>query len=224
LPELSQADIERAREALAAGTAGMGIRLAAAQIDSFLAYLSLLVQWSDKFNLTAVKEADTIVRRHFLDSLAILPFVPPDGRLLDIGSGAGFPGLPLKLALPEKELVLVEPRRKKANFLREVIRRLSLDGAWVTEKRAEELSVDAMGLFSEVVTRALGSADLFLQSSFPLLLPGGRSMIMHGPQGRHLLPKLQKQSAIVGFASSRMEELRVPAGGGERCLLIFSKE
>lgn len=221
MPDLESAN---AKGILVAGTSALGIQLSPSQIESFISYLSLLLQWNAKFNLTSIKEPGLVVRRHFLDSLAILPFITPTGRLLDIGSGAGFPALPIKIALPDKEVVLVESNRKKSNFLREIIRKLSLGQVANREERAEELEKNEIGLFSEIVTRAFGSPELFLKLSLPLLSHNGRSLIMHGPKGNELFSRLKRKSRDLGFREARLEEFKLPIGCEERRLLIFIKE
>jgi 16S rRNA (guanine527-N7)-methyltransferase len=220
----SQREFGEPKEILVAGATALGLQLSAGQIDSFLAYLYLLVQWSARFNLTSIRKPDLMVKRHFLDSVAIWPFITTAGRLLDIGTGAGFPGLPLKIILPDKEVVLVESSRKKANFLRELVRKLNLDRVRIVEKRAEELYPDEAGSFDEVVTRALGSAELFLKLSCPLLVPGGKSLIMHGPKGTELFQRLERQYLQLGFRETRLEKFELPIGHEKRCLLIFLKK
>ena len=143
---------------------------------------------------------------------------------MDVGSGAGFPGIPLKIISPKKEVILVEPQRKKANFMREVIRTLKIDGMEVIEERAEKIDPRMIGLFSEVVTRALGSADLFLRISFPLLSTGSKSLIMHGPTGAGLFESKKMMQASERFSASRLEHYDLPIGGEKRTLLIYVKK
>lgn len=143
---------------------------------------------------------------------------------MDVGSGAGFPGIPLKIIFPKKEVILVEPQRKKANFLREVIRTLKIDGMKVIEERAEKLDTNKIGLFSEVVTRALGSPDLFLRISFPLLTTGGQSLIMHGPTGAGLFGSKKLRRTSEKFSDSRLKHYELPIGGEKRTLLIYVKK
>ncbi len=142
---------------------------------------------------------------------------------MDVGSGAGFPGIPLKIIAPKKEIILVEPQRKKANFMREVIRTLKIDGMEVIEERAEKIDPRMIGLFSEVVTRAVGSPDLFLRISFPLLSTGSRSIIMHGPRGAGLFGSKKLMRTSVGFSERRLEHYDLPIGGEKRTLLIYVK-
>ena len=150
-------------------------------------------------------------------------FLSKSGRLLDVGSGAGFPGLPVKILLPESEVFLVESQRKKANFLREVIRQLDLQRVSVIQERLERIHPEDSGSFDEVVTRAFGSPEVFLKLSFPLLHPGGSSIIMHGPKGKEIFPALRDTARDFGFAQSRVETYLLPLGNEERTALIFSR-
>jgi 16S rRNA (guanine527-N7)-methyltransferase len=124
-PEL---DPTEALELLERGSRVLGLELTPGQIEQFLIFLELLLKWNRKMNLTALRSPSQIISRHFLDSLLLLPHLPETGRLLDLGSGAGFPGLPLKIARPGLSIDLVEATARKASFLKEAIRRLRLSG------------------------------------------------------------------------------------------------
>jgi 16S rRNA (guanine527-N7)-methyltransferase len=119
-------DPTEARNLLERGARVLGLDLAPDQIDRFLTYLDLLLKWNRKMNLTALRSPREIIIHHFLDSLLLLPYLPETGNLLDLGSGAGFPGIPLKIARPGLTIDLVEATAKKASFLKEVIRCLGL--------------------------------------------------------------------------------------------------
>ncbi|HDQ04073.1 MAG TPA: 16S rRNA (guanine(527)-N(7))-methyltransferase RsmG [Deltaproteobacteria bacterium] len=117
----------------------LGTVLSNFQLDKFETYQKELLSWNKKFNLVSEKSAQEIVDRHFLDSLTALRFIEKkNARMLDIGSGAGFPGVPLKIALPSLELILMESNRKKVSFLKHIIRELSLEQTSVAHCRAEE--------------------------------------------------------------------------------------
>jgi 16S rRNA (guanine527-N7)-methyltransferase len=208
---------------LTEGARSLGLNLSQKQIGNFSCYLSLLLSWNAKFNLTAIRSPAAIIRLHFIDSLALAPFISPNGRILDVGSGAGFPGIPLKIYAPKLNLLLVEAHRRKANFLREVVRSLNLTGVEVIEGRAEKLSSEDVGQFNEVVTRALGSLDNFLRISMPLLYTGGRSIIMHGPKGAELFRHMEAQQLNLPYSECRLEDYQLPFGGEKRTLLIYVK-
>jgi len=224
LPKNSEnPSLQQCRELLVRGADSLGIALSQLQIESFLSYIDLIQFWNSKFNLTAIRSTPLIVRHHFIDSLAIARFTDPEKRLMDMGSGAGFPGIPLKIISPDKEITLVDAQRKKINFMREVVRALNLKGAEVIEARAEELNPSKNGLFGETVSRAFGSLDQFLQISAGLLTPGGQGLFMSGPKGPTAYTYIKDKCIEDGFIKSRIESYRLPIGNEQRTLLIFSK-
>jgi len=220
---LKSPNSQQSGELLLRGTDALGIALSQRQVENFLSYIDLIQFWNSKFNLTAIRSIALIVQHHFIDSLAIARFTDPDKRLMDIGSGAGFPGIPLKIISPEKEITLVDSQRKKINFMKEVIRELNLKGVEVIEARVEELNPSKNGLFGETVARAFGSLDQFLQISAGLLTPGGQGLFMSGPKGPAAYTYIKDKCIVEGFIKSRIESYRLPIGNEQRTLLIFSK-
>jgi 16S rRNA (guanine527-N7)-methyltransferase len=214
---------QQSGELLLRGADALGIALSQRQIEDFLSYIDLILFWNSKFNLTAIRGTPLIVRHHFIDSLAIARFTGPGKRLMDIGSGAGFPGIPLKIIFPDKEITLVDSQRKKINFMREVVRVLNLKGIEVVEARAEELNSSKNGLFDETVARAFGSLDQFLQISAGLLTLGGQGLFMSGPKGPTAYTYIKDKCIEEGFIKSRIESYHLPIGNEQRTLLIFSK-
>ena len=223
LRERQQTEALDVRQALTEWLRALGLNLSPEQIEKLYSHYSLLLTWNEKINLTSIRDPLLIVRRHFLDSGAIVRFLSPVGRFLDVGSGAGFPGIPVKVLLPEKEMFLIESYRKKANFPREVIRQLDLKKATVLEKRLEAASPQETGSFDEVITRAFGSFGIFLKLSFLFLRPGGTSIIMHGPKGKEIFSALKDKAREIGFARGRIETYLLPFGKEQRTALIFSK-
>lgn len=143
-------------------------------------YLSELKRWNRAYNLTALKADEDIVIKHFLDSLLYLRAIP-EGEIsvMDVGSGAGFPGIPIKIMRPDIEMHLLEPSRKKAGFLRHIIRMLRLDGIEVIEKRIEDVSLLVVDV---AITRALFDIKEFIGKAFSHLSEGGRLVVSKGPR------------------------------------------
>lgn len=147
----------------------------------FERYLELLLKWSRTYNLTAITDPEEIRVKHFEDSLSLLPFLPSAGRLLDIGTGAGFPGIPIKIERPDLEVVLLDSQRKKISFCAEVIRRLGLQKISACHGRAEDpKTIKALGFFEAAISRALFSIPDFLKIAKPYLQPGGIAIAMKG--------------------------------------------
>lgn len=211
------------RQLLITGAESLNLALSPQQASAFADYLSLLSFWNRRLNLTAIRKPDLVVRLHFIDSLAVVPFVDPGSDLLDIGSGAGFPGIPIKLMLPGKRLYLLEPRRKRANFLRQVVRELELEELHVIESRTEDLSAETLPPMMETITRGFSDAREFLRASGEVLRPGGTAILMHGPKGTVVLKNLRAHLSGCGLAEGEISDFRLPQGGEQRTVLTFRK-
>lgn len=156
------------------------------ELDAFSSYLSLLLQWNRVHSLTAYRDPADILDKLFLDSLLFRPFLPfPPCRVLDLGSGAGIPGVPLKIVEPSYQLTLIESRRSRASFLSTVVRELGLQDVNVLRGRAESLLSEIPALeraFDAVVARAVGRLDAVAPLALRFLKPGGR-FVASGPPG-----------------------------------------
>jgi 16S rRNA (guanine527-N7)-methyltransferase len=170
------------------------------QVQQVSQHLDLLLKWNSRVNLTSVAEPEQIMTRHFGESLFaarnLYQEPPSSATMIDLGSGAGFPGIPINIWAPELHVTLIESRQKKATFLREVIRTLNLDGLEVANQRAE-----ALGLRADTVTlRAVEKFDSSLSIAANLLNKGGRLALLIGsPQvttATSLLPKFAWDSLI----------------------------
>ncbi len=213
----------RNEQLLAAGARTFGVALSPDQIRAFSQYLNLLTFWNRRLNLTAIREPELVVRRHFVDSLSVAPFLSGDGGLLDVGSGAGFPGIPIKLAFPGKTIHLVEPRRKRANFLRQVARELRFSDVHVIERRMEDLSAEPLPPIRETVVRGFSDIPGFLKASVDVLHPGGMAVVMHGPKGMTLLNELRACIPGYGLIEGESRHFELPFGGEQRTVLTFRK-
>ena len=200
-------DTERIREKLRPFLGGDGI--STEQVAQVSAHIDLLLKWNARVNLTAVRSADEILTRHFGESLfaarQLRPLVSSTSSLLDIGSGAGFPGIPIKTWIPELHVELVESRQKKAAFLNEVVRAINVSGLEVVNSRAEEITPR-----SDLVTlRAVEKFATVLPIAENRLLPGGRLALLIGYQqisdASSLLPGFCWQNPVqVPLSSSRV--------------------
>jgi 16S rRNA (guanine527-N7)-methyltransferase len=144
-------------------------------------YLDLLVKWNHKINLTAEKDPDSILKRHFFDSLQYTRAFKPSFRTMDIGSGAGFPGIPLKIIFPEMPLVLVESQRKRCSFMKTVVRELELVETEVVHIRAEDIPAIWEGQFDAVIFRSVSCLNECLTLGERFVAPGGRLVVKKSP-------------------------------------------
>ena len=164
------------------GATELEIQIDRGKIDQFGIHAFELIEWTRKTNLTAISDPLEIAVKHFLDSIAPAPIIPADASLLDIGSGGGFPGIPLKIMIPSLSVTLIDASRKKVSFLKRVIRMLGLDNIEACHVRAEDLPRDRIfnNTYDVIVSRALSSIADFVQMSLPLLAKNGFIIAMKG--------------------------------------------
>jgi 16S rRNA (guanine527-N7)-methyltransferase len=141
-----------------------------------------LVKWTQKINITTITDPIEVASNHFLDSLVPAQFIPPEAAMLDIGSGGGFPGIPLKVILPKLSITLIDASRKKTSFLKHLIRTLKLDNIEALHIRAEDLAIHPsyINRFDVIISRALSSLDAFVRLALPLLAHGGVIIALKG--------------------------------------------
>jgi 16S rRNA (guanine527-N7)-methyltransferase len=181
-------------ELLKQGLKELGLVASDDKINAFMTYLSELKKWNKAYNLTAVKKDGDIVVKHFLDSLLYLKALPESEiRIADIGSGGGFPGVPLKIIRPEMKVYLIEPSRKKCAFLRHVVRQLRLKNTEVIEKRIEEvrISQELSEPVDVAVSRALFDISKFVRKTAAIVKEGGVLVLNKGPRIKEELKALK---------------------------------
>jgi 16S rRNA (guanine527-N7)-methyltransferase len=196
-------------ERLRAGFCALGLSL---DVAPFLAYLALLQTWNRAYNLTAVREPEQQIGRHLLDSLAVLPWLK-GLRILDVGSGAGLPGIPLALARPELQVVLIDGNGKKIRFLQEVKRVLGLTQVEVVHARVENYH-PACG-FDTVTSRACSELAALISHSNHLVQPDGIWLAL---KGRYPEEELASVHAHV-----QVHQYQVPGVLGERCCVVMTR-
>ncbi len=145
-------------------------------------YADLLVEWNQKFNLTAITQRDEIYLKHFLDCLLLAKKLEKDITLVDVGSGAGFPGIVIKIYRPDIKVTLLEPNNKKVTFLREVISQLNLKDIEVYDDRAEDFCKDHYQQYDVVTARAVAALNILCELCLPLVKVNGRFIAMKGPK------------------------------------------
>jgi 16S rRNA (guanine527-N7)-methyltransferase len=211
--------------------AEMGINLDSGQTDQFAIHAAELVRWNQKINLTAITDPIEVAVKHFLDSLSVARHIPPDSTLLDIGTGGGFAGLPLKVLIPSLSVTLIDASRKKINFLKHVIRTLKLDKIEALQVRAEDLTQDPLFLkrYRIITSRAFSSLKVFCQLALPLLKDDGIILALKGNisgdeldvlQGRGVFDADNARTAGYRFNLS-VEKFRLPILNSQRSIIII---
>ncbi len=155
------------------------VKVGSKEAGQFSKHAGELIKWNSKTNLTAITDPLEVAVKHFLDSLAPARIIPPGSSMLDIGSGGGFPGIPLKIILPSLSVTLADSSRKKISFLKHVIRTLSLEGINACQARVEDLS-ENKERFDVVICRAFSSLDKFIESALPVLAENGIMIALKG--------------------------------------------
>jgi 16S rRNA (guanine527-N7)-methyltransferase len=204
------------------GAAALGLDITPSILEQCRVYLTELKRWNARVNLTGLKTDRDLIIKHFLDSLAVAPFLKGCRSLADLGAGAGFPGMVLKLINPDLTLTLVEARQKKAAFLEYLVSRLHLTRVEVLPVHLTPEMARRWGpRCAAVISRATFPLGRFLNLAAPLLLPGGLALALKGPQ----LPPaelLAAQSSVerLGLAPLELQEYRLPLSGEPRLLVL----
>ncbi len=163
------------------------------QTDAFMIYLSELKKWNRAYNLTGLKSDEDIIIKHFVDSLLFVKVMPDTHlQIADVGTGAGFPGIPVKIIRPETEITLIDSSRKKTAFLRHIIRQLKLKGINVVQQRTENLDSCYKKKFDSIISRATFSIKEFLITACPYIRDGGNLILNKGPKITKELMELDK--------------------------------
>ena len=210
---------------LVEGAKAFGAFLEEKATEAFEFYLHELLKWNQKINLTAIRTEKGIVLKHFLDSLSVLPHLSGVSLLLDLGSGAGFPGIPLKIVQPSLRVTLMDSVRKKVDFQRHILRTLGLTGIEAVHGRAQDQEIlgRMKGSFDMVISRALSDTQTFLKLSAPFLKKGGRVLAMKVDVSHE---EIQRHAEAEGDRYKLLEtvSLILPFSSFKRSILIFEKK
>ena len=191
--------------------------------ENLYKYMNNLIEWNQKINLTAIKNEEEIILKHFVDSIYIKNMVK--GRVLDIGSGAGFPGIPLRLVNNNINLVSIDSVNKKINFQKDTVEKLSLNNIEIIHTRAEDLAQnkDYREQFDFVVSRAVANLSTLSEYMLPFTKIGGECICMKGPNCIEEIDNAKNAIKLLGGRIEKIEEYKI-ADGIDRVLVIISKE
>lgn len=212
------------RELLVKGAAQLGIQLEEKKVDAFDLYLRELIKWNQKMNLTSIRTEKGIVLKHFLDSLSVVPHLPTISSLLDIGSGAGFPGIPLKMVCPHLGVTLIDSVQKKVDFQKHIIRTLGLKGMTAIHGRIQDKEIiQGFGnQFDATIARAFSDLKTLLILAFPLLKKRGMVLAMKGKSIEEEWSPLPATEEI-GYRLFKTAFFTLPFSSIQRSILLFEK-
>ena len=213
------------KELLQARAKELGWTVNDRQGEQFQRYWELLVEWNEKMNLTAITQPEEVVEKHFLDSMTLLSWgkLRQGARVIDVGTGAGFPGIPLKIMRPDIDLTVLDGTQKRLNFLGEVCRQLHISSTRV-HKRAEEAGLDKTmrERFDLAVARAVAPMNILAEYCMPLIKMKGHFIAMKGPGGSEELREADHALEVLGSGEPEVLTFTLPQAG-ERQLIVCQK-
>lgn len=206
---------------VAQGALTFGLSLSENEIRSFEIYAAELKKWNSKVNLTAITKDKEVAVKHFVDSLALAPYVKTDDHMLDIGSGAGLPTIPLKIISPDISMTSVDAVAKKIHFQRHMIRLLNLRHIEAIHARIESLHATHQHAFNIITSRAFTRLDRFVELAAPLLADNGMMIAMKGAQAAGEIAESDDAVSTHGFAITSVHHYTLPYNMGERVLTFI---
>ncbi len=199
------------------------IEIDESQYNKFVTYYEFLVSENEKYNLTAITNKNDVFIKHFLDSLICLKHLDFKGKFLDIGSGAGFPSIPLKIIVPDLEVVIVDSLQKRIKFLEMLCEKLELEDVELIHGRAEEVVEEKRESFDFVTARAVASAQVLSELCIPYIKKGGKFLIFKGMNGQEEIDTASNALKKLGCKLMSTEEYELPDDYGKRTFFVFEK-
>lgn len=204
----------------------LNIDLSEEQITQFFDYMNLLIEWNNVMNLTGITEPKEIILKHFIDSLTVLDKISKTSKIIDVGTGAGFPGVPIKIACPETKVVLLDSLNKRINFLNEVINKLNLKNIQTIHGRAEDLGKDKnyREKFDIAIARAVAPLNILLEYLMPFVKIGGNSICMKGSNSTEEITNSKNAIKILEGEIVNSTEFTIPKTEIKRTIIEIKKK
>lgn len=204
----------------------IGILLNEEQIDKFYTYMQILLEWNEKINLTAITEANEIILKHFVDSMTISKYIEENKSLIDVGTGAGFPGVPLKIIREDLEITLLDSLNKRINFLNEVIEKLNLNKINTIHSRIEECGQNKKyrEKFDYSTSRAVANLTTLSEYLMPMVKMDGFCICMKGNNVEEELQDSKKAISVLGGKVTKVDCFNLPESDIERNVIIIKKD
>ena len=199
------------------------IELKDKKVEKFYEYMNLLLEWNKKINLTAITEPNEVILKHFIDSATIAKYIENDMRVVDVGTGAGFPGIPLNIIYNKANYILVDSLNKRINFLNEVINNLQLENINTVHSRIEDFGKNNKEKFDIAMSRAVASLNILLEYLLPLVKVGGICICMKGSNIKEEIENSNKALEVLGGKIEKIEEIILPDSDIVRNIIIVRK-
>ena len=196
------------------------------QKEQLYLYMNLLIEWNEKINLTAITKPEEIILKHFIDSITISKYIKSGSYICDIGTGAGFPGIPLKILRDDITVILVDSLNKRIKFLDEVIEKLDLKNIQTIHARAEEFGQNKKyrEKFDIATSRAVANLATLSEYLLPLVKVNGRAVCMKGPGATEEISSAKNAIKLLGGKIQNIYEFELPHSDIERCVIEITKE
>lgn len=201
----------------------INIKLEDKQIEEFYNYMNLLLEWNERINLTAITEPIEVILKHFVDSATIIKYIEDNKKIVDVGTGAGFPGIPLNIINSKASYTLVDSLNKRINFLNEVINSLQLNNINTIHSRIEDFGRNNKERFDIATSRAVASLNILLEYLLPLVKIGGICICMKGSNVKEEIENASKALEILGGKIEKVEKIILPDSDIERNIVIVKK-
>ena len=201
------------------------IKLNEDQIEKFYVYMNILLEWNEKMNLTAIIDPNEIILKHFIDSIIISKYVNENANVVDVGTGAGFPGIPLKIVRNDINIVLVDSLNKRINFLQEVIKELKFSKIEAIHSRVEEFAKkrEYREKFDYATSRAVANLSTLSEYLVPLIKVGGKCICMKGPNVDEEIKDGKNAILILGGKLEKIDKLKLPDSDICRTIITVGK-
>ena len=201
----------------------INVQIEETQLEKFYNYMNLLIEWNEKINLTAITEPKEIILKHFVDCITIVKHIPKEAQIVDVGTGAGFPGIPLNIMDDSSNYTLVDSLNKRINFLNEIINTLDLENINAIHSRIEDFAKNNKEDYDVATSRAVASLNILLEYLLPLVKVGGICICMKGSNVQEEIQNSKKALEVLGGKIEKIEEIKLPDSDITRNIIIVRK-
>lgn len=207
-------------------TREISTELSEMQLNQFFDYMNLLLEWNEKINLTAITKPEEIVLKHFIDSIIVANSIAHNSKIVDVGTGAGFPGIPLKIVRPDLQITLLDSLNKRINFLKDVIENLHLENIETAHARVEEYGKNkkVRETFDIATSRAVANMSVLAEYMLPLVKVNGKCILLKGSQIEEELQQSKKALTVLGGTVEKVDDFELPLTDIKRNVVYILKD